>query len=243
MYGTTGSLASNRNNTNSSTIKGVIDTWYNSGLNAKTDGSDTYDKYISKGAIYCNDRAHSGTYYATGTNMYYAGYERLIRNRTTKAQPTYVCGKDTNTGTALNTSSITSGSEDKFSASTSQGGNGQLQYPVALMTADEVSYAGGFYGTNHGSAWYYYNAAMASATGSTYWWTMSPYNFSGSYAGVFNVYGSTSPGYLNDNFVHNTYGVRPVVSLKSCVSVTGGNGSVASPYTIGLKGSCATKDN
>ena len=174
--------------------------------------------------------------------MYYAAYERLVRNRTTKAQPTYVCGKDTNTGTALNTSSITSGSEDKFSASTSQGGNGKLTYPVALMTADEVSYTGGFYNTNNPTSWYYYNAALASATGSTHWWTMSPYIFSSSSAYVFFVFGSSDPGQLNGNVVYGAYGVRPVVSLKSCVSVTGGNGSVASPYTIGLKGSCATSD-
>ena len=106
-----------------------------------------------------------------------------------------------------------------------------------------MPYAGGFYGTNHGSAWYYYNAASRSATGSTYWWTMSPYYFSGSRAYVFYVGGSAGLGYLGYNYVNYTLGVRPVVSLKSCVSVTGGNGSVASPYTIGLKGSCATKDN
>ncbi len=37
----------------------------------------------------------------------------------------------------------------------------------------------------------------------------SPYNFNGSNANVFNV---NSGGNLNNNNVHNTNGVRPVIS-------------------------------
>ena len=47
------------------------------------------------------------------------------------------------------------------------------------------------------------------------YWTMSPYHFSGSSAYVFVVRGSTGPGYLGNNVVSNSYGVRPLVSLKS----------------------------
>jgi len=46
------------------------------------------------------------------------------------------------------------------------------------------------------------------------------------------VGGSSNPGYLESNSVRNTYVVRPVVSLKKEVLVTGGDGSANNPYTI-----------
>jgi len=99
------------------------------------------------------------------------------------------------------------------------------------MTADEISFAGGLYGTN-APTWYYYNSANGSSTGSTYWWLLSPNNWDGGDASVFRVSGSSSPGYLNYNSVDNTFGVRPAISLKSCVKTSGGDGSASSPYKI-----------
>ena len=206
MYGTSGSLVNNRTNTNNSTIKGIIDTWYENNL--KTN----YTKYLSTTAVYCNDRSNPAGGYNTGsTAFYYGGYTRLITNKA----PTYDC-TDTN---------------DKFTVDTSTG-NGKLTYPIALMTADEVSFAGGVIYTN-APTWYYYNSAKGSSTGSTWWWLLSPGNWSGGYAFVFGVGGSSRPGYLYDgNFVNNPFGVRPAVSLKSCVKTSGGDGSASDPYTI-----------
>ena len=206
MYGTSGSLVNNRTNTNNSTIKGIIDTWYASNLEAKG-----YTKYLSTTAVYCNDRSNPAGGYNTGsTAFYYGGYTRLITNKA----PTYDCTT----------------TEDKFTVDTSTG-NGKLTYPIALMTADEVSFAGGLWATN-ASTWYYYNSAKGSSTGSTYWWLLSPYHWYGSYANVFVVYGSSNPGYLINNSVGNASGVRPAVSLKSCVKTSGGDGSASAPYTI-----------
>ena len=205
MYGTSGSLVNNRTNINNSTIKGIIDTWYENNL--KTN----YTKYLSTTAVYCNDRSNPAGGYNTGsTSFYYGGYTRLITNKT----PTYDC-TDTN---------------DKFTVDTSTG-NGKLTYPIALMTADEVSFAGGLYG-NNAQTWYYYNSAKGISTGSTWWWLLSPSSWSGSYAGVFYVRGSSRPGRLGSTDVHNTYDVRPAVSLKSCVKTSGGDGSANAPYTI-----------
>ena len=205
MYGTSGSLVNNRTNTNNSTIKGVIDTWYKNNLNTN------YGKYISTTAVYCNDRSNPASGYNTGsTAFYYGAYTRLYTNKA----PTYDC-TDTN---------------DKFTVDTSTG-NGKLKYPIALMTADEVSFAGGLWATN-ASTWYYYNSAKGSSTGSTYWWLLSPRLWFGSYAHVFLVIGSSGPGRLDNNGVNNTSGVRPAVSLKSCVKTSGGDGSASAPYTI-----------
>ena len=206
MYGTSGSLVNNRTNTNNSTIKGIIDTWYENNL--KTN----YTKYLSTTAVYCNDRSNpAGGYNTGGTTFYYGGYTRLITNKT----PTYDC-TDTN---------------DKFTVDTSTG-NGKLTYPIALMTADEVSFAGGLAGTN-APTWYYYNSAKGSSTGDTRWWLLSPYYWSSGHAYVFRVYGSSYPGRLNYNNVNYTaLGVRPAVSLKSCIKTSGGDGSANAPYTI-----------
>ena len=206
MYGTSGSLVNNRTNTNNSTIKGIIDTWYASNLEAKG-----YTKYLSTTAVYCNDRSNPAGGYNTGsTEFYYGGYTRLITNKA----PTYDC-TDTN---------------DKFTVDTSTG-NGKLTYPIALMTADEVSFAGGLWATN-ASTWYYYNSAKGSSTGSTWWWLLSPNYWGGGSALVFNVYGSSDPGYLYSDGVYRAGGVRPSVSLKSCVKTSGGDGSASAPYTI-----------
>ena len=205
MYGTSGSLVNNRTNTNNSTIKGIIDTWYENNL--KTN----YTKYLSTTAVYCNDRSNPAGGYNTGsTAFYYGAYTRLYTNKA----PTYDC-TDTN---------------DKFTVDTSTG-NGKLKYPIALMTADEVSFAGGLYGTN-APTWYYKNSANGSSTGSTWWWLLSPNCWDGSNARVFDVRGSSYPGYLNGYRVNGTYGVRPSVSLKSCVKTSGGDGSASTPYTI-----------
>ena len=205
MYGTSGSLVNNRTNTNNSTIKTTIDTWYTRNLEAKG-----YTKYISTTAVYCNDRSVTNGTYSTSSSFDYAAYTRLVDNKT----PSYDCAT----------------AEDKFTADSSTG-NGKLTYPIALMTADEVSFAGGLYGTN-APTWYYYNSANGSSTGLTWWWLLSPGNWDGSYAYVFRVYGSSNPGYLLNNNVNSANGVRPAVSLKSCVKTSGGDGSASAPYTI-----------
>ena len=164
-----------------------------------------YTKYLSTTAVYCNDRTYTVSDYT-----YFGAYTRLRTNET----PSYDCAT----------------TEDKFTVDTSTG-NGKLTYPIALMTADEVSFAGGVYLKN-AETWYYYNSANGSSTGSTLWWLLSPNGWYGSSASVFIVFGSSLPGYLSNSGVNDTYGVRPAISLKSCVKTSGGNGSASDPYTI-----------
>ena len=51
------------------------------------------------------------------------------------------------------------------------------------------------------------------------YWTMSPHGCSSSYAYVFVVDGSNYTGYLDFWSVYNTFGVRPVIYLKSNVQL------------------------
>ena len=162
-----------------------------------------YTKYLSTTAVYCNDRS-------TSNNSEFGAYTRLYTNKT----PSYDCAT----------------TEDKFTVDTSTG-NGKLTYPIALMTADEVSFAGGVY-RNNAQTWYYYNSAKGSSTGSEWWWLLSPYGWSNGYAKVFCVGGSSSPGRLAFGDGITPQVVRPVLSLKSCVKYSSGNGSASDPYTI-----------
>ena len=108
-----------------------------------------------------------------------------------------------------------------YTVSESSKGNKALSNPVGLITADEVSMAGGVFGQNN-TSYYLYN--------DTYYWTMSPYR---TYPG-----GSTSAFLLNSNgnldasYVHFEVGVRPVINLASDVTIKSGNGSSSTPYEI-----------
>ena len=197
MYGTSGSLANNRGNSNDSTIKGVIDTWYANNLNAN------YGKYISTTAVYCNDRGNS-----YGTTIYFPAYSRL----NTSPSPIYDCAN----------------TKDAFSGSN---GEAKLTYPISLMTADEIVFAG------NGKAWYYYNSANSTSVKSNKWFTLSPRAFknqSSGYSVVVYYVGYTNPyGELQyDNAITTSMAVRPVTSLKACVKWKSGDGSADSPYEI-----------
>ncbi len=206
MYGTSGTQASNRTNENNSKIKTYIDKWYNTNLSS-------YTKYISTEAVYCNDReVGSGTYSATGSQFYYAAYTRLNTNNV----PSYNC----------------TNSKDAFSGSNSEA---KLTYPIGLMTADEITYAGGYRFTNLTSpyAWYYLNSAGSSITGSTYWWwLLSPsyWNGSGAYSWAVSV--SSYPGGLHYGYVNLSFGVRPAISINGDALYSLGNGSPEKPYEI-----------
>ena len=205
MYGDTdATLEEARTNANDSTIKTYIDNWYANNMTS-------YTKYLSTTAVYCNDRElASGAKYSISLGFLYAAYTRLYTNKT----PTYDCTNN----------------NDKFTVDASTG-NGKLTYPIALMTADEIAYAGGVYGKN-APMWYYTNSILESSTGTTYWWSLSPDSWDGSSASSWNVYGSGYPGRLSGSGVSGVYGVRPVVSLKSCIKYSTGNGTSETPYEI-----------
>ena len=105
-------------------------------------------------------------------------------------------------------------------------------YNFGLMTADEVSYAGGVYAKPNTSAYYSLNASGGSSTGSASWWTMSPHYYS---ANISNTFLVAAHGALSFTNVHLSDVVRPVVSLKSSVLVTGGSGTGSNPYTLTMQ--------
>ena len=211
-YGTSGSLENNRTNDNDSTIKTYIDNWYKNNL-------IDYTKYLSKDAVYCNDRnLASGQTYSTTSSFNYVPYERINTNQ----QPTYNCTNMSDAFSVNNTSA-------------------KLDYPVGLISIDELSYAGGqaFTTLDAPYAWYYTNANGESSYGSVAFWALSPFRWDGSSSVVWRVSGSDRPGRLGDDRVGNTNAVRPSVSLSSCNLISRGDGSANNPYVVYIgSGSC-----
>ena len=205
-YGTTGSLENNRLNTNNSTIKTYVDNWYKNNLTA-------YTKYLSNDAVYCNDRTlASGETYSTTKEFNYAPHERIEKNK----QPTYNC---------INMS-------DAFSVNNT---SAKLDYPIGLMTIDELSYAGGERSTilDAPYAWYYTNANGESSYGSAAFGALSPFDWNGFSSGVWSVSGSDCPGRLDSNRAGDGIIVlRPSVSLLSCNLISRGDGSPENPYVV-----------
>ena len=242
MYGTSGSIENNRTNISSSTIKNELDNWYKNNLLSKMDDNNfLFDNYISKTAIYCNDRAYSGEYSGSGFGyMNYAGFYRLINS----TAPSYRCGND-NYGLQYPNSS----KADKFSASITNGGNGDLAYPIALITADEIVFAGGVFG-KESKTWYSINASGEVINENSFWWTMTPaVKDAGASAYTVAKLFVISEGRLEYaeaiEYANklNTMLIRPVISLKSCVYWSKGDGSSTNPYEVFIDDACADVEN
>ena len=106
-----------------------------------------------------------------------------------------------------------------FKCSSDGNNKGVVNASVGLLSYDEVVYAGGYYGKSNNSYYLYNN---------TYFWTMSPAGFSGSYATVWFVY---TAGSINFHYVRNAYVVRPVIILTADTLATG-SGTSSDPFVI-----------
>ena len=217
MYGTSGSLDSNRTNENDSYIKDYIDKWYD-GTGASTlydyfDKNNSlikYETYLSKDAIYCNDRtinSFNGNAYSLTGDFVFNSYTKLYNNN----KPSYDCAN----------------ASDKFSVNNA---SAKLTYPIALMTADEIVYAGGTTNTAIAEpySWFIKNSNDTEVVDKT-WWTMSPARFNNNNIQVYQWH------YSNKRLVYNvasSLGVRPVISLKGDNIWKSGDGSSSNPYEI-----------
>ena len=62
-----------------------------------------------------------------------------------------------------------------------------------------------------------------------YYWTLSPVVFRDVDAGVLF---SDGDGSLGGGYVGGSFALRPIVSLKSATTISGGNGTASSPFVI-----------
>lgn len=209
MYGTPGSssYAATHTNTNDSELKKSLDTWYENNLK-------NYTAYLVDDG-FCNDRSvleTIGNYGVSSMETHYKGYARI-----TASLPSLKCSQ----------------SDDLFTTSSASIGNKALIYPIATITADEVMLAGSSGGMFDGN----WNKTKESANyldiGKEYW-TITPAGFFAPYeatslvSGVFCV---GTNGSLDDYWVYQLQGIRPVINLRSN-SIKSGNGEVNTPYKV-----------
>ena len=206
MYGgpngtTSTSRAQAVTNETSSNVKTELESWYTTYIEIKG-----YSSYISD-TLFCNDRrlqsevggsATGPGYGNVRTN--YASYYRLNANKI----PTLMCG-DKN---------------DMFTVNETEKENGVLTYPVGLISADEISLAGGAWGDENTSYYLCTNQYFLSLSPSGFY-SSSAYVWAVNERGVFNLNSVlVSPG-----------GVRSVLNLKFGVRVTG-TGSATDPFVV-----------
>ena len=187
------SLATAQTNNTNSAIKTTIDNWYKNNLTA----------YTSKLAdeTFCNDRSiSSGTGYKLDSYTSYGAYNRNSDRRT----PSLKCAQD----------------NDKFKVANA---SAKLDYPVALITADEMAMAGGVFNTSN-TNYYLYNGQ--------YQWSLSPGYFP-PYLSLARVWYVNSSGTLRPwHDVTYSFGVRPVINLKADTQITKGDGSSLNPFVV-----------
>ena len=209
-YGEDTSLDTIRNNTTDSTIKTYIDTWYQNNLT-------NYTKYLSTSAVYCNDRSEG-----TGQTYNYTSSPSSKFN----FAPYYRMDYDTD-GAAANPSYNCSDIRDAFSVDNT---SAKLDYPVSLMTADEIAFAGGVAWKTMSTPYAWFISNSAGTQVSTSWWSLSPVGWGGSDARVWSWHSDYVS--LSGRYVDNSVAVRPALSLKSCIKYSTGNGTYNEPYEI-----------
>ena len=184
-------------NVKESNAKVKIDAWYKTNMTSYT------SKLEDTG--FCNDR----TYYnfnSSGWNKDYSNYDKWLNFGSTQR---------------LSNRKLSLGCPrqlDKFSVSTNNG-NGALTYPVGMITAEEMAYAGGvIWQTN--TSYYLYKGINNLF--------FSPYGFTVWGAAEFGLNSSGNFGYYSAS----PLGGRPVVSLKQGIAVASGSGTSSSPYIV-----------
>ena len=190
-------------NAKSSVVKIAIDTWYQTNI----EGTSYAD--MLEDTVWCNNRETSTLTYTLDNviskKYSYFNFQNKERLAASPFKPTLTCTRDI----------------DKFTVS-SANGNGDLEYPIGLITADEVAFAGSGY--NATSKTYLYTGQ--------YYWTMSPYYYNGG-AYMFEYYAS---GTIRGVYAKNTsdsIGVRPAISLSNDVLITGtGDGTASNPIQV-----------
>ena len=238
MYGTPNSTtyAATHANINKSTILQNLETWYKAKLTSYTDKladtiwcndrstvKDVTFKYVSSenGVLNKDSMPFPGlgykldmTFYGSGIRNF--GAESSFNSVTYGTGPSLICPKDNDRGKL-----------SKFTVTDTVNGNGNLDYKIGLLTADEMALAGmttsSVYFNNNYDETSVTSYLRSNANGD--YWTLSPvtFNFDGA-----RVWCS----YSGDYGVGEYNALRPAVSLKSATTMSGGNGTSSSPFIV-----------
>ena len=204
-YGTPGSskYETTHANTNKSTILTNLETWYTNNLK-------TYESVIDD-TVWCNDKTNvtDTSYDPWSITPNGLGYAKNVTYYGATKRLVGTSGSAGGTGPSLKCNRELS----------------KINSKERLIKADELAFAGYAYNIGNTTTYLQENAT------NTYWWSLSPYGFDVGSAGVWGVNGSA--GYFDNYNVRGTYGVRPLISLKSTTNVTG-EGTSSAPYIISM---------
>ncbi len=191
-----------------STIKGIVDEWYQNNLvdySSYLEDTVWCDNILSEEEELEEEPAESSSSSSSegGLNFYHST-EVLFPayRRVSVGYPSLSC------------------SNGKYTVSANKG-NGQLTYPIGLLTIDEAMMAG-------------INSYLQNGFD---WWTMSPYMCTEYSSGFYDCSYFYFPGIHPDNYwlsfwdsVVYDHGVRPAISLKAGYTFTYGDGTDTDPY-------------
>ena len=186
-----------------STILTALNTWYSNNLSShadKIDGNAGFcgDRTPSTSASTSNGQGGTGT-----TETYYIGYFRQYVSK----KPSFGCDD----------------SNDLYTINGSNQGNKALTYPIGLISADEVAYAGGVLSMNNTIYYLYTNQV---------YWTMTPAYYIAAWNEAHSFYiGSVGHLHFDGNSVSSSFGVRPVINLRADLNLSG-SGTSTDPYVV-----------
>ena len=164
-----------------------------------------YSSYVSNAVGFCGDRTlASGDGVSTTQYSYFGAYQRFQ-----KKSPQFTCPNK---------------ERDLYTTTDSSIGNKVLTYPVGLVTYDELVFSGMDYDHVNKLAWSY---------STQHYWTLSPSFFLAT-SGYAREWDLNSAGGLRPwGWIHDTFGARPVINLKSDTLITGGIGTSSDPFVVG----------
>ena len=202
MYGNVNSKLYDEVHANnySSSIKEVLDEWYKNNIE-----NMGYGKYISTDSTFCGDRTlyddSGGDGINLGKDTRFGAYQRFRNSNVIFYCPNM--------------------ERDLYTMTSAKIGNKFLNYPIGLITSDEIIFSGiNGLGKNK-YAWSY---------SSEDYWTMSPAYSSG--AGRQLLWSSNLSGIVVHSWSTYELATRPVINLKTDVKISGGIGTINDPYVM-----------
>ena len=172
--------------------------------------------YTTSG-ILVGDNEDVTTPLATGSNITRYNFGAYRRNMSISQPPSLACPRD-------KADIYTISSINENSDISTYNGNGQLKKPVALLTADEASFAGSGNSAINGSS---YHVQSYLYSGSWFLLLSPGIRETDGFSKIFDL--STKINLTNQN---NVGGVRPVISLKHETIIASGSGTAVDPWVI-----------
>ncbi len=188
-----------------SNIKDILDEWY------LTNISTIDASLLVSDEIFCNNTTISET---ENTKKYYHSKSlipKIIDSDDSDEENTFI----------ENLSFVCTNQDDRYTLidGSDFSSNRVLDYPIGLLTMEDVMFAGGVYDIPNKK--HYLN------TGNDYW-TMTPYSFD---TEGNNIY-IKSDGSISNASNSSNFDIIPVISISSSALVSSGNGKYDNPYII-----------